>query len=93
VEPATAWVVSNSSGISCAWFAYEADARAFVALPALIDAAKAIANRMLTPEFRWPQRDSGLPLLYACNVDQWADDLLAALAAADGPSPQQEKKD
>jgi hypothetical protein len=69
------WDVRDAGGNLLAYFYHAADARAFVALPALIKAARVV--------LKFIEQDA-MP-----NV-AIEDDLRAALAQADGPAPKEQ---
>jgi hypothetical protein len=70
------WEVRDSKGITVAKFYEEADARAFVALPALMDAAHQALDCMLG-------------ISTSTSYSDAAANLSAALAQADGPAPKE----
>ncbi len=74
------WLVWTADKRIVAFFYSEADARAFVALPALLEAAKDVLDWQESCLAIGPGTDHGLALNRK---------LRAALAAADGPSQEQ----
>jgi hypothetical protein len=73
------WVARDVEQVICGWFPKEADARAFVALPALEQALRDYGAHYTNCPTRYKPRG-------ACNCG-----LDAALAQADGPAPTEEK--
>ncbi len=94
------WSVRDPSGLLIGSFYREADARAFVALPALLITLKALSEQMeLEAGFvqKWADTaKEGLANHPAADLNSCAAGILAykqkidaALAAADGPSQEQ----